>query len=247
MKYLNDGTAMKRVCWFFALFALSITRLQAAPLDGFPAAIPLEHLWQKAHFEGRESQAYRFSSASGIDQVSALLKVWLTGRFGEPQVKQQGQWLYFSQRRDGWWVTAQIRPLSDGGSAAIEGLLTIWRHSSGSAGLPVKELTALSMTKVIRQFDSEDGGVRSTSLTLLSEHSRDAIAQAFEANFKRLGMAPASYSPPALQASAAAAHGTSKAWRGNGTQLVMTIFEHRGQTAAVIHWMSAANNEKNKP
>jgi hypothetical protein len=235
--------------WLGSLFSILVlclfaTWLEAAPLDGFPSEIPLEHLWQKAHFEGRESQAYRFSSAMSVDRVSAMLKVWLTGPLGAPQVKRQGQWLYLSQRRDGWWVTAQLRSLSDVANGTVEGLLTIWRHSSGGAGLPVKELTALSITKVIRQFDTEDGGIRSTSLTLLSEQSRSAVQQAFEADFKRLGMTPASYSPPALKTSSAAAQGVSTAWRGNGSQLVMTVFSHRGQTAVVIHWMGTLERER---
>jgi hypothetical protein len=63
---------------------------------------------------------------------------------------------------------------------------------------------------------------------------------------KMQGLVPASYAPPSLISGdkASTPYGAvSRAWIGNGRQILFSVFEHRGKTAAQIYILGGKNLE----
>ena len=239
-------------CWGMAapVFATEATQL----LQGFPPDIALERLWDSARFGGKESQTYRFNSKKTLPEIRQTMNAWLAHPGLAPQAVERDGWSYLSHQKMGWWVTVQARELQRGESLmSVEGLVTFWRtQKSGSSmatDLPFEKLAALQAAKVIRRMASADNGKQALTVTLISTETIGSIAKNLAADFQTLGLRPAPFSPPALQSVLSkneASGSVSQAWLGANSQLMLTIFEHRGNTAILIHWTTGRQEDEKK-
>jgi hypothetical protein len=228
-------------------------------LHAFPADISLQRLWDSMRFDQKESRTYRFNSNQPLNEVRQKLVEWMAHPSLAPQAVEKNGWTYLSHQKAGWWVTAQIRPTEKTGSIAtsqpisVEGLVTFWRSAQRSSEalrlLPVEQLMSLRNAKMIRRIEATDNGKLGVTTTLVSQSSIYETARNLDADLRGLGLRPAPYAPPGLQ-SVTSKNETqneapvSQAWLGVNSQLVLTIFKHRGSTAILIHWTTGRQDEK---
>lgn len=223
---------MKILFFLSILFSLTKVCGSEVPIDGFPATLVHQILAEKIILDGRESQVYRFHSKQDLSATVTLLKHWLHQTPAIAQISQRDGWTYVSQRRSGWWITAQVRELAN--NLQVEGLLIFWKnqdsavHGGNAIGAAINSLGSLQQSRILRQVQSVDGARTSLTLTIVSKRSVGTLLAGFETDFRRLGLNPASHSPMG--------QGT-QVWVGQNTQISITLFEHRGDSAGVIHWM----------
>jgi hypothetical protein len=215
------------------------------PIEGFPSEFSRQILAENMIVDGRESQVFQFRSNRDLGFTLSLLKDWLSQPRIGPQVSRKDGWIYVSQRRSGWWVIAQVRELHEG--THIEGLLIFWKEQGRKndeltfSRAATNSLSALQRARVIRQVQSVDENRRTLTLTISSKLSLNQLHAAFEKDFRRMGLNPASFSP--LAAMSMASGHITQVWVGKNTQISITLFEHRGDSAAVLHWMGFNSKE----
>jgi hypothetical protein len=227
-------------CLVFSLLLFGFLKVSASevPIEGFPKTLVRQILAERIILEGRESQVYRFHAKQDLPTTVVLLKDWLNQKPVAAQVSHRDGWTYVSQRRSGWWVTAQVRELAT--TSQVEGLLMFWKHRDNAdqeakATLAaVNSLGTLRQSRILRQVQSVDAGRTAVTLTIISKLSLGALSDGFETDFRRIGLNTASHSPMSQR---------TQVWVGKNTQISITLFEHRGESAAVIHWMGVNAKE----
>jgi hypothetical protein len=208
----------------------------------------LSKLWAQVDIEGKPTQVYRFKVARPVEQVRARLLQWLDQPESPPQETLKNGWTYLSHKRLGTWVSVQFRSLdhSANGDGSVEGLVSLWQDSELKAASTFTDskfdafnrIATLARVQIIRRLESHDQGRRALSLTVLSEQSITSLAASLSQDMKLLGLSPASFAPPLMRSQSGEVVGypfISQAWAGNGSQVVFTVFEHRGKTAAQIY------------
>jgi hypothetical protein len=249
IRYFNSFIA----CSFFSWPIYATANDDRQLLQGFPSDIALQRLWDSVRFDEKESRTYRFNANQPLADVQKKLNAWLAHPSLSPQVVEKNGWRYLSHQKLGWWVTAQVRQMDIGtSSAAVEGLVTFWRTAKlppdAARLLPFSKLTSLDSAKIIRRIESIDNGKLGVTATLVSQLPTAVIARQLGTDLNHLGMRPAPYAPPSLQSvftknESRTDQPISQAWLGANSQLIFTIFEHRGETAILIHWTTGKQDE----
>jgi uncharacterized protein YndB with AHSA1/START domain len=244
----------------FTLLLLLLTQFSQTvyagtnPMSGFPADFKASELWEQLVIDGRPTRAYRFVTKEPLNDVKQKISQWLIQPEGPAQQAVKNGWLYLSQRRGGSWITVQIRPID---VDLVEGLVSTWTEASrqplgelttaqSSRTFSIDGISTLQFVSVIRRLESSDKGKRALTLTLLSESSVAWLAESLAVDMKRLGLTPATYTPPALNANNSdlkVSRSVAQAWVGKAGQVVFTLFEHRGKTAAQIYLLEGKHLE----
>jgi hypothetical protein len=224
------------------------TQANSQIVQSFPSEFALSKLWAQVDIEGKPTQVYRFKVMRPVEQVRARLLQWLDQPEGPSQETFKNGWTYLSHKKFGSWVCVQFRSLdpSVNGDGSVEGLVSLWQDSelkpastfTDSKFDAFSRIATLERVQIIRRLESHDQGRRALSLTVVSEQSVASLAASLSQDMKLLGLAPASFAPPLMRSQSNIGIGypfISQAWAGNGSQVVFTVFEHRGKTAAQIY------------
>jgi hypothetical protein len=213
----------------------------------FPREFKVSELWEHLVIDGKPTRAYRFVATESLDEVKRKVSAWLKQSQGPALEHTKNGWTYFSHRKEGTWITIQVRSIEAGASSAVEGLLSFWQDSNQRSTPSLEPaLSTLHKMQVIRRLENVDKGQFAITLTAISDSSVESIANGLAADLKTHGFVSASYAPPALLPSAKdkAPYGAvSRAWIGPGKQVLFSVFEHRGKTAAQIYVLGGKNIE----
>jgi hypothetical protein len=230
---------MKYLTIFALCFIARCGFASLVPMEGFPTELSHQILAEKMLVDGRESHVYTIRSTRDLASTVTLLKEWLFQSKVRPQVTHREGRIYISQRRSGWWITAQVDELTTG--TQVGGLLIFWRDQGSSleersfAQSALSSLSALQQGRVVKQVQSVDTNRSTLTLTISSKLSLNTLYAAFERDFRRMELTTANFSPLA-SASATSGH-IAQVWTGANTQISITLFEHRGDSVAVLHWL----------
>jgi hypothetical protein len=139
--------------------------------------------------------------------------------------------VYISHRNGDTWTSVQLRPIGVGSrGSTVEGVVSFWQESDGSSDRFDARFTTLGNMQVIRRLESIDRGHRAITITAIGNGGIEAISESLAGDMKRLGLKPATFAPPSLRGGSANA-----ARMGSGRQVLFSVFEHRGRTAAQIY------------
>jgi hypothetical protein len=217
------------------------------PMRDFPSEFKFSELWEQLVIDGKPTRAYRFVTNETIDEVKVKVSRWLQQSQVPVVERTKNGWTYLSYRNDDTWITVQVRLYANGGSSKVEGLVSFWQASNQLAvrGLEPR-LSTLSSMQVLRRLESIDRGRNAITVTAISDASVEVVANGLSADMKTHGYVPASYAPPSLLSGDKAANlygAISRAWIGNGQQVLFSVFEHRGKTAAQIYVLGGKHLE----
>jgi hypothetical protein len=250
MKYLCRGFfALRFVASFLASFIGYPSSSFAVPnfLHGFPAEFKVSELWEHLVIDGKPTRAYRFVANQSIDDVKAKVADWMKQPQGSALEHSKNGWTYFSHRKEGIWITIQVRQTAGQMSPSVEGLLSFWEDSNHRVGISAEPLlVTVRKMHVVRRLESVDKGRSAITITAVSDAGVDAIANGLAVDLKSLGFVPAGYAPPSFLPNAKVAnpHGAiSRAWIGPDRQVLFSVFEHRGKTAAQIYVLGGKHLE----
>jgi hypothetical protein len=209
------------------------------PMQGFPSEFKFSELWEQLVIDGKPTRAYRFVANEPLEDVKVKVSQWLALSQVPAIERSRNGWTYISHRKEDTWVTVQVRLFNAGGRSLVEGLVSFWQDSKYRAVSNIElRFSTLNTMQVLRRLDSVDRGRRAITVTAISDASVNAVANSLAADMKMNGLVPASFSPPALHSDTKGTnlHGSvSRAWIGNGKQVLFSVFEHRGKTAAQIY------------
>ena len=209
------------------------------PMRGFPSEFKYSELWEQLIIDGKPTRAYRFVADETLDDVKIKLSRWLQQSQVPVVEGAKNGWTYLSHRKDDTWITVQVRLFANGGSSKVEGLVSFWQASYQPAVPGIEpRLSTLSSMQVLRRLESVDRGRNAITVTAISDASVEVVANGLAADMKTHGYVPASHAPPSLLSGDKAANlygAISRAWLGNGQQVLFSVFEHRGKTAAQIY------------
>jgi hypothetical protein len=232
-----------RLFCFAALFliAASTSYAKTAPLEGFPSSFEVSTLWESVTVEGRSSRAYRFLTKEPFSDTRFKLLQWLSKADSPAQEVEKNGWTYLSHKKSGHWISVQFRRLD---VDLIEGIVSVWQEVNERLNNPFERferMASLQNIQVIRRIESIDRGHRSLNLIVVSDRSVPSFVNGLVSDLKALGLSPATYAPPSLNATKQGAlqgalQGSyaAQAWTGIGYQVLLTVFEHKGRTAAQI-------------
>jgi hypothetical protein len=233
------------VAMFFAI--PSARSAEKNPMIGFPAEFKLSEIWEQVFIDGKPTRVYRFVANESLMDVKLKVSRWLQQAQLPAIEHEKNGWTYISHKKEDTWISVQVRPFSNGGNSSIEGLVSFWQDSSlGSMGNIEPQLATLNNMQVLRRLASVDRGHTAITVTAISEASVDTVANSLANDMKMQGFVPASYAPPSLISGdkASTPYGAvSRAWIGNGRQVLFSVFEHRGKTAAQIYVLRGKNLE----
>jgi hypothetical protein len=217
------------------------------PMRGFPSEFKFSELWEQLIIDGKPTRAYRFVANESLDDVKVKVSRWLQQSQVPVVERTKKGWTYLSHRKDDTWITVQVRLFADGGTSKVEGLVSFWQASYQLAVRGIEpRLSTLNNMQVLRRLESVDRGRNAITVTAISDASVEVVANGLAADMKSHGYVPASYAPPSLLSGdkAASLYGAvSRVWIGNGQQVLFSVFEHRGKTAAQIYVLGGKHLE----
>jgi hypothetical protein len=217
------------------------------PMLGFPSEFKFSELWEKLVIDGKPTRAYRFVANESIDDVKVKVSRWLQHSQVPVVESSKNGWTYLSYRNEDAWITVQVRPFAHVGSSKVEGLVSFWQVSYQRVVRSIEpRLSTLSSMQVLRRLESVDRGRNAITVTAISDASIEVVANGLAADMRTHGYVPVSYAPPSLLSSDKAANlygAVSRAWIGNGQQVLFSVFEHRGKTAAQIYVLGGKHVE----
>ncbi len=223
------------------------SRAEKNPMLGFPSEFKVSELWERLVIDGKPSRAYRFVANESLAEVKVKLSRWLQQSQVPVVEDKKNGWIYLSHRKEDTWITVQVRAVATGGSSSVEGLISFWQSSDQRVTRSVEpRFSTLDNMQVLRRLESVDRGRNAISVTAISEASVNTIANSLAADMKMHGFAPSSYTPPSLRSGDKAMspyEAVSRAWTGNGQQVLFSVFEHRGKTAAQIYVLGGKHLE----
>jgi hypothetical protein len=231
---------MKVTLFCFAawcLISINPSYARTVPLEDFPSSFEVSTLWESVTIEGRPSRAYRFITKEPFPDVRFRLRQWLSRADSPAQEVEKNGWTYLSHKKSGQWTSVQFRKLD---FELIEGIVAIWQDVMERPSNPFErfeKMASLQRIQVIRRIESIDRGHKTLNLIVVGDMSVPVLVNGLKADLKALGLSPATYAPPALNATKQGALQGSyvaQAWTGAGSQVLLTIFEHKGRTAAHI-------------
>jgi hypothetical protein len=225
----------------------NVSSAEKNPMIGFPAEFKLSEIWEQAFIDGKPTRVYRFVANESLMEVKQKVSRWLQQAQLPAIEHEKNGWTYISHRKEDTWISVQIRPFSNGGKSLIEGLVSFWQDSRlGSMSNIEPQLAALNNMQVLRRLASVDRGRNAITVTAISEASVDIVANSLAIDMKTHGFVPASYAPPSLLSGdkASTPYGAvSRAWIGNGRQVLFSVFEHKGKTAVQIYVLGGKSLE----
>jgi hypothetical protein len=235
---------MKAILFCFSAWFLIIvnpSHAKVAPLEGFPSGFEVSMLWENVTVEGRSSRAYRFITKEPFAEVRFRLQQWLSRVDLPAQVLEKNGWTYLSHKKSGNWISVQFRRLD---VELIEGIVSIWQDVNERSNNPFErfeKMASLQNIQVIRRIESSDRGHRTLNLVVIGDMSVATLLNSLVFDLKALGLSPATYAPPSLNATnqgglQGGLQGSyaAQAWTGAGSQVLLIVFEHKGRTAAQI-------------
>jgi hypothetical protein len=240
-------TLLCLVAWL--MFTAAPSHAKLALLEGFPPSFEVSGLWENVTVESRSSRAYRFVARESFPEVRVMLRQWLSQSNSPAQEAVKNGWTYLSHRKSGHWTTVQFRVFEadrrGGGKDAVdielvEGIVSVWQDAHEKSRNPFERfesMASLQNINVIRRIESVDRGQRTLNLVVVGDMSVSSLVGRFASDLKELGLMPATYAPPLLNASKQVppqAPYAAQAWTGAGAQVVFTVFAHRGRTAAQL-------------
>jgi hypothetical protein len=249
-RMLNWAASVVFLATFSAhIYATSVeaNSVEKNPMLGFPTEYKFSEMWEQLVIDGRPTRVYRFVANESLKEVKLKASKWLQ-QSEIPAIEQtKNGWTYISHRKEDTWITVQVRLFSNGGSSLVEGMVSFWQDASHlSVRKAVMHLSTLNTMQVLRRLESVDRGRRAITVTAISDASVDTVANSLAGDMKIHGFVPASYAPPSLHPGDKASNpfgAVSLAWIGNGQQVLFSVFEHRGRTAAQIYVLGGKNFE----
>jgi hypothetical protein len=209
------------------------------PMRGFPAEFKASEVWEQLVIDGKPTRAYRFVANESLQDVKLKVARWLQQTEIPAMEHAKNGWTYISYRKDDSWITVQVRLFANAGSPLVEGIVSFWQDSNYRSPINFSlELSTLRNMQVLRRLESVDRGRHAISVTAIGSSSVDTVVNSLAADMKTHGFVPASYAPPLLLSDNKAANpygAVSRAWVGNGRQILFLVFEHQGKTAAQIY------------
>jgi hypothetical protein len=225
--------------WFF--LTVNPSHAKIAPLEGFPSNFEVFTLWESVTVDGRPSRAYRFISKEPFSDVRFRLQQWLSRPDSPAQEVVKNGWTYLSHKKSGYWTSVQFRRFD---VELVEGIVSVWQDANEKSHNPFERferMASLQNLHVIRRVESIDRGRRTLNLIGVGDKSVAALVNGLVSDLKALGLTPATYAPAALDANKQSAlqgpqQGSyaAQAWTGAGSQVLLTVFEHKGRTAVQL-------------